>query len=402
MNLCLLPAKNLSRPTMINKAFAMKDEIVTWRREFHMHPELGFHEIQTSARIAEITEQLGCRVRVNVGKTGVVAELGSGTPIIALRADMDALPIQELNNVDYKSQNLGVMHACGHDSHAAMLLGAVSLLAKEKFTGIVRFLFQPSEEVGDDEGVSGAPRMIEDGVLAGVDMILALHVDPATAVGDIRVEEGPASGGVDSWFGTILGKGGHGAKPHETIDPIYIAAHVIFAVNAIISRKMFAFDPAVVSIGSIQGGQAENVIPDRIEISGTLRYTQERVQKQLQVEIRRAFEIACSLGGNYDLYFEIGTPPMRNHADAVQLIRQTATDIIGKEHVLSFSKDLGAEDFGCFSEVVPGAMFLLGARIEGNERYGHNPHFDIDERALPIGSAILAGAASRFLLKRRS
>jgi len=254
--------------------------------------------------------------------------------------------------------------------------------------------------VGDDEGISGAPRMIADGAMEGVDMVIALHVDPSTPVGDIRVKQGPASGGVDSWFGKIIGKGGHGARPHDTIDPFYLAAHIIFALNAISSRRLSAFDPSVVSIGSLKGGQTENVIPDYVEITGTLRFTQARVQERLHAEITRAFELARSLGGDYKLRFEIGTPPMQNDPRAVELIQLAAGGILGLEHVLEPDNDLGAEDFGCFSEIAPGAMFTLGVRIEGDERQGHNPRFDIDERALPIGTAILSECVLRFLKEK--
>jgi amidohydrolase len=362
-----------------------------------MHPELGFHEMRTSMRVAEIAEKLGCRVRRGVGRTGVVAELGDGKPVIALRADMDALPIQEANQVPYASQNPGVMHACGHDSHTSMLLGTAAILAKEEFPGMVRFLFQPSEEVGDEDGISGAPRMIADGAMEGVEMIIGLHVDPSTPVGDILLEAGPASGGVDSWFGTVIGKGGHGARPHNSIDPFYLAAHIIIALNVIPSRKLSAFDPVVVSIGSLHGGQTENVIPDQLEMTGTLRYTESRVQKQIHDEITRAFELVRPLGGDFKVRFENGMPPMINHPDAVDLIRQAAGGILGEEHILRPEKDLGAEDFGCFSELAPGAMFSLGTRIEGDERMGHNARFDIDERALPIGTAILAESVLRYL-----
>jgi len=375
----------------------MQGQLVEWRRDFHMHPELGFRETRTSTIVAEVLEKLGCRVHRNVGKSGVVADLGTGKPMIAIRADMDALPIQEANAVPYVSQNPGVMHACGHDAHTAMLLGAATLLAEEKFPGTLRFLFQPSEEAGDNEGISGAPRMIQDGAMAGVDMVIALHVDPATPVGDIRLESGPASGGVDSWFGRVIGKGGHGAHAHETIDPIFISAHVIFALNGIVSRRLHPFSPAVVSVGAIHAGQAENVIPDQVDFAGTLRYTERKVQEQIHAEIERAFSLARTLGGDYELRFEIGTPPMQNHPAAVELIRLAAADLLGEAHILPFKKELGAEDFGCFSEVAPGAMFALGTRIEGDQRYGHNPRFDIDERALPIGAAILVEAVLRFL-----
>ncbi|MFH1906282.1 MAG: M20 family metallopeptidase [Chloroflexota bacterium] len=384
---------------MLNKAKAIQEQLTAWRRDFHMHPELGFQETRTAAKVAETLEGFGYRVRRGVGKTGVIAEIGAGKPIIAIRADMDALPIVEANDVPYCSKNEGVMHACGHDGHTTMGLGAALLLAREQFPGTVRFLFQPSEEVADEENLSGAPRMIAEGAMKNVDMVIALHVDPATPVGDIRIESGPASGGVDSWFGRVVGKGGHGARPQETIDPIFISAHVIFALNGIVSRRVHPFSPAVVSIGAIHAGQAENVIPAQVDFAGTLRYTEHKVQEQIHVEIERAFTLARTLGGDYELRFEIGTPPMQNHPAAVELIQKTAADLLGGEHILPFQKELGAEDFGCFSEVAPGAMFVLGARIEGDERFGHNPRFDIDERALPVGAALLAESARRFLRK---
>ena len=382
---------------MLDKAKSIEKQIVDWRRDFHMHPELGFTETRTSAKVAEACEKMGYRVRRGVGRTGVVADFGSGSPVIAIRADMDALPILESNQVPYASQNAGVMHACGHDGHTAMALGAASLLAREKFQGTVRFLFQPSEEVGDEEGISGAPRMIEDGAMEGVDFVIAQHVDPAAATGTIGIEAGPSSGGVDSWFGEIIGHGGHGAKPETTVDPFFITAHVIFAMNGIVSRRINPFDPAVVSIGSINGGFTENVIPDRVKLTGTLRYTDVKVQKKIHAEIERAFEIARTLGGEYELKFEIGTPPMINHPKAADLIRAVGVDLLGNENVRPFEKTLGAEDFGCFMEHVPGAMFTLGIRIDSDPRTIHNPHFDINENALPIGTAILAESALRFL-----
>jgi amidohydrolase len=382
---------------MLDKAKAIQDQLIAWRRDFHMHPELGFQETRTAAKVAEVCEGLGYHVRRGIGKTGVVADLGSGSPVIAIRADMDALPIVEANEVPYCSKNKGVMHACGHDAHTAMALGTAALLAKEKFPGTVRFLFQPSEEMADEENLSGAMRMVAEGAMQGVDMVIALHVDPYSQVGNIRIESGPASGGVDSWFGAVLGKGAHGARPFDSIDPVYITGHVILALNAIISRRMHPFDPSVVSIGSLHGGQAENVIPDRMEFSGTLRYTEMRVQKEIHTEIERAFALSRALGGDYELRFEIGTPPMQNHPEAVKLIETAAADLLGREHILPFKKELGAEDFGCFSDVAPGAMFVLGTLIEGDERFGHNPRFDIDERALPIGTAVLAESALHFL-----
>ena len=386
---------------MLKQSHHIQEEIIEWRRDFHMHPELGFHEIRTSARVADELEKLGYRVRRGVGRTGVMADFGEeGGPCIAIRADMDALPILEANDVPYKSQNDGTMHACGHDSHTAMALGAATLLASEKFPGKVRFLFQPSEEIADEEGISGAPRMIEDGAMQGVDMIIALHVDPSSPVGNVHINDGPSSGGVDSWFGRIIGIGGHGAKPNETVDPFFLAAQVIMALNGIVSRRIHPFDPAVVSIGTLNGGFTQNVIPAEVEISGTLRYTEFSVQKKIQDEIRRSFEVATTLGGSYELRFEIGAPPMMNHPDVSRLIESAAIDLVGKEHVSPIPKELGAEDFGAFTQIAPGAMFTLGSLIEGDQRFLHHPRLDLDERAFPIGTAVLAESALRFLRNR--
>jgi amidohydrolase len=382
---------------MLDKARSIRKQIMDWRRDFHMHPELGFTETRTSAKVAEVCEQLGYRVRRGVGRTGVVADFGNGKPVVAIRADMDALPILEANKVPYASQNPGVMHACGHDSHTAMALGAASLLVKEKFPGTVRFLFQPSEEVGDDEGISGAPRMIEDGAMEGVDFVIAQHVDAVAMTGTIGIEPGASSGGVDSWFGKVIGRGGHGAKPEATIDPFYITAHVIFALNGIISRRINPFDPAVVSIGSVNGGFTQNVIPESVDITGTLRYADFSVQKQIHAEITRAFEISKTLGGDYELKFEIGDPPLINDPGVSELIHAVGVDLLGTENVRPSVKTLGAEDFGRFLMHAPGAMFTLGVLIDDDPRQIHNPRFDLNEDALPIGTAVLAESALRFL-----
>jgi amidohydrolase len=383
--------------SLVNHAKAMLPQLSEWRRHFHQYPELGFQERGTAAHIAEVLTSFGYRVRTGVGRTGVIAEYGQGPPLVGIRADMDALPIPETDDRSYTSRHPGLMHACGHDAHIAMALGSAALLRHEPFPGTIRFLFQPSEEVADAEGISGAPAMIQDGALEGMGIILALHVDPATPVEHIRIAVGPSSGGVDSFRGAVIGTGGHGARPHAVIDPFYITAHVILALNGIISRRIDPFEPAVVSIGTIHGGQADNVIPERVKLSGTIRFMQPDIQQQIHIEVRRAFEIARTLGGDYELSFEIGTPPMINDARVVHLIQQVAADLFGTENVLPPLNGLGAEDFGCFSERVPGAMFSLGCRIEGDERQLHNPRFDLDEHCLPVGSAILVEAALRYL-----
>ncbi len=382
---------------MLQRAQDIYGQLVAWRREIHAHPELGFRETHTAARVAEVLTGLGYRVRTGVGRTGVVAERGEGYPVIAIRADMDALPIQEANDVPYASRVPGVMHACGHDAHTAIALGVAKLLADESFPGTVRLLFQPAEEVADEEGLSGAPRMIQDGAMEGVDAALALHVDPSVRAGDIVLETGPSSAGVDTFYTTILGSGGHGASPHKAVDPIYIAAHVVLALHGIVSRRLDPMAPAVISIGSIHGGHADNVIPDRVELTGTIRYMKPEVQRQIHAEIERALQIARVLGGDYELHLEIGYPPMMNDARIVELFRKVALDLLGEEHIQPPHPGMGAEDFGYFSELAPGAMLGLGCRIERDERVAHSPRFDIDERCLPVGAAILAEAALRLL-----
>ncbi len=383
---------------MIKQAHAISEEIIEWRRDFHAHPELGFDVHRTAGIVADELEKMGYRVKRGVGKTGVVAEIGEGGKMVAIRADMDALPILEQNDTEYASQNPGKMHACGHDSHTAMALGAAMILAKEKLPGRVRFLFQPSEETADEEGKSGAQRMAADGAMDNVDFVIAQHVDPNHPVGTIAINAGPSSGGVDSWFATIKGKGGHGAYPHTTVDPFYLLGHVILALNAIISRRIDPFEPSVVSIGSINGGFTENVIPESIKLTGTLRYTSLPVHKQLLAEIKAAFDIVRSLGGDYELKIETGGPPMINNEMVSDAIEKVGQDLLGNDKVLKLHKTLGAEDFSSFLELAPGAMFTLGTMIEGREVYQlHHPKFDLDERALPVGTAVLAETAMRFL-----
>jgi amidohydrolase len=353
-----------------------------------MHPELGFEETRTAALVAEVLESLGYRVQTGVGRTGVVGERGQGHPIVAIRADMDALPLQETNEAPYASQVPGVMHACGHDAHTAIALGVATLLAQETFPGTIRFLFQPSEEKSDEEGVSGAPRMVEDGAMEGVDAVLALHVHGGTPVGTITLDAGPSSAGVDSFWATITGRGGHGAYPHKGVDPIHIAGHVILALHGIVSRRLDPFDPAVITVGSIHGGRANNVIPEEVRIAGTIRYEDPEVQTLLHAEIERALAVARALGGAYAL---------RIRTEIVGLLREVAGELLGPEQVKPREKGMGAEDFAVLTGLAPGAMFRLGCRIDGDERKAHGPRFDVDERCLPLGAAILAEAALRLL-----
>lgn len=384
---------------MLEKAHEIEEQLITWRRDIHRHPELGFQEFRTAARVAEELEAIGYRVETGIGRTGVVAELGEGAPVVAIRADMDALPIEETNDVPYASETPGVMHACGHDCHVAIALGVATLLRDESFPGRVRFLLQPAEETEDEDGVSGAPRMVEGGAMEDVDAVLALHVDSSRPVGDIGIAEGTVTAGVDSFFANVAGEGGHGAYPHTVIDPIYITGHVILALHAIVSRKLHPADPAVVSIGSIHGGKASNVIPEEVALSGTIRYMEESVRDRIHQEIKRALQIAETMGGDFALEISTGYPPMVNAPSVVAVLRKTTADLLGEDHIQSGRQEMGAEDFGFFSSMAPGAMFRLGARIEGDERKHHNPRFDVDESCLPLGAAILAEAALRLLHK---
>jgi len=383
---------------MLKQSHGISEELIEWRRDFHMHPETGFDLHRTSKIVADELEKMGYRVRRGVGKTGIVAQIGEGGKMVAIRADMDALPIFELNDVEYKSQNAGAMHACGHDSHTAMALGAALLLSKEKLPGRVCFLFQPCEETVDEEGLSGAQRMCAEGAMEGVDFVIAQHVDPARPVGTIDINPGPASGGVDSWRLVIRGKGGHGAHPDKAVDPFYLTSHFIIAVNAIVSRRLDPFEPAVVSIGAINGGHTENVIPEEVTIKGTIRFTSAETHQLIRAEMQRAFDMLKVLGGDYQVHFDYGGLPMINDKHVAELIEKTGKDLLGPDNVGAMHKTLGAEDFGEFMKYAPGAMFNLGTQKAGHEDFPlHHPKFDLDERALPIGTAMLAETAKRMM-----
>lgn len=383
---------------MIKQAHSISEELIEWRRDFHQHPETGFDVFRTAGIVADELEKMGYRVTRGVGKTGVVAEIGEGGKLVAIRADMDALPIFEQNETEYVSLNEGKMHACGHDSHTAMALGAAKILAKEKLNGRIRFLFQPCEETADDEGLSGAQRMYAEGAVNGVDYVIAQHVDPSMPVGTISINEGPSGGGVTSWQATIYGKGGHGAYPHASNDPFVLLTHVIMGINAIISRRLDPFEPAVISIGAVNGGFTENVIPDKVELKGTIRFTSLEVEKQIREELTRVFEIVKTLGGDYKLNVLFGGMPTMNDKFVSDTIAQVGKDLLGEDSVHPLAKTLGAEDFPEFLKDAPGAMYTLGTRIEGRPIYElHHPKFDLDERALPVGTAVLAETALRFL-----
>ncbi len=389
---------------MLERAKALAPELVRLRRDIHAHPELSFQEYRTAALVAETLQEIGgIAVRTGVAKTGVVGELGSGDgPTIAIRADMDALPILEATGAEYASTNSGVMHACGHDAHTAMLLGAAHLLrerfAAEELRGRVRFLFQPSEEAWDDEGKSGGLRMVEEGVMEGVDAVIAIHVDSMLPFGKVTVHHGWTSAAVDDFFGTILGTGGHGASPHDGTDPIFMLIPVLTALHGIRSRRIDPAEPGILSVGVVRGGEATNVIPNAVELHGTLRSYSPAVRELLVTEVEKAFAVARAYGGDYRLRIERGYPAGWNDTRVAGWMEQSAGRFLGDDCFDRSPAGLGAEDFAYMAQQAPGAMLMLGAAIgDGTARGHHTPIFDIDERCLPVGAAILAETALRFL-----
>lgn len=384
---------------MLPLAQSLKPRLIEIRRAIHRQPELGFAVHRTAERVARTLKELGVEVQTGVGKTGVVGHLGDGPgPVIGIRADMDALPILEATGLEYASQTPGAMHACGHDAHTTMLLGVAMLLAQEKLPGQIRLLFQPSEEVADEEGISGAPRMIDDGALDGVDHVIALHVDGSLDVGLIGVEAGQVSGAVDTFRAHVRGTGGHGAHPDLTNDPIWLTAQVLNALYAVPSRRVDPFQPSVLSLGIVRGGEASNVIPASVYIEGTLRSMDDKVRAQLIAEVERCLQIARALGGDYTLAIERGYPSMFNDAGVVNCIRETAGALLGDNALDAPQLTMGAEDFAFMTQRAPGAMFRLGVKTPGAPpRFLHTPDFVLDEDALPIGAALLAETALRLM-----
>ncbi|CAN5383287.1 M20 family metallopeptidase [soil metagenome] len=384
---------------MLDKAKAINDQLVAWRRDIHAHPELSFQEQRTARLVANELEAMGIEVQTGVAKTGVVGYLGEGSPVIGIRADMDALPIEEENKVPYASQTPGVMHACGHDAHTAMLLGVARLLSEmpDRPAGQIRFLFQPSEEAHDNEQKSGGMRMVEEGVLDGVDAVIALHVASDLPANQIMIEGGYTTANEDSFQITLTGTGGHGAYPHQGTDPTFILAQVINAIQGIRSRRIDPTKAATISIGSIHAGTVSNVIPSKVEITGTMRSFDDETREKLKVELAQALGVARALGGDFTVTFNAGYPATYNDPSVAGTIRQTVTDLVGAEAVMTPEAGMGAEDFSYMARKAPGAMFMLGAKYDAVSRPHHTPVFDISEAVLPLGTAVLAEATCRLL-----
>jgi amidohydrolase len=387
---------------LLPRATHLAGELSALRRDFHRHPELAFQEHRTAKVVAEYLKHLGCDVRTGVGITGVVGELRNGPgPIIALRADMDALPIQEDAEHDYASTVPGVMHACGHDAHMAGLLGAARLLSEDLATGTlppgtVRFLFQPSEERMDEEGKSGATRMVEDGAMEGVAAVAGLHVGAHLPSGKVFVKDGPIMAGSDDLHVVVRGRSAHAALPHEGVDALVLAAQAILGAQQTVSRRLSPMEHGVVTFGQIHGGVAANVVPEEVTLEGTVRYFVEDVRTRLHEGVTGAFKGLEAQGGRVQVGIRRGYPPVVNDRRITRVAQAVAEAVVGEDDVWEAEPMMGAEDFAILARQAPGAFLWLGAALP-DAREHHHPRFDIEESVLPVASALLAGLAMALL-----
>lgn len=385
-----------------DEALAMQDELVERRRDFHRHPELAFQEVRTAGIVATALNELGLEVQTGVGKTGVIGMLEGDHdgPTLLVRADMDALPILEENKTDYVSSNSGVMHACGHDGHTTIGLAVARMLSERRsdIHGRIKFVFQPAEEIGQ-----GAQAMISDGALTSPrpDYSIGLHLWNDMPIGEVGVTAGPCMSAADIWRCTITGRGGHGANPNQTRDPILAAAQVITALQSIVSRNVDALDSAVVTVGSLHAGDAFNVIPDTAELKGTLRTYLKSTKDLVHQRVREICEgVAAAMGCAADLELIPMTVTVNNNPDIADRIAGIAARQVGSNNVHRDVRTMGSEDVSLFMDDIPGCYFFVGsANAERGLNYPHhNARFDIDEAALPIAAAILADAAASFVI----
>ena len=397
----------LTAAEVLDRARAVHEQMRGWRRAIHRYPELTFTEQRTAGLVNAALSDLGIVTETEVAKTGVVGHIrGSEGPVVGLRADMDALPIQEINGAEFDSTRPGIMHACGHDAHTAMLLGAATVLkglAEEgRLPGTVRLLFQPSEEAQDDEGKSGGMRMVEEGALAGLDAVFGLHVDAFHDVGHVSSRSGPLLAAADKFTLVVRGAGGHAARPQSAIDPIALSAHVIHAVQQVVSRRLDPVEPGVITIGTIHGGTVNNVIPDEVVMTGTIRSFSPDVRELLRAELKRAASIVEPLGGKAEVTIYPGYPATVNDAAATDLMLGAMCELLGDEQVHHSEMIMGAEDFSYMAQEAPGAFLFLGVHNPAwREFYPvHRADFRLDEDALPIGAAALVTTALRWMEKK--
>ncbi len=389
-----------------NQAKKIQERLVEWRRHFHQHPEIGLEVPETAGFIQQELTKLGLEVRAGVGGHGVVATITGDKPgkCIAIRSDMDALPIREDTGLSFASQTEGRMHACGHDAHMAMALGAASLLSRNKgeIAGSVKFLFQPAEE-----GPGGAKPMIEDGALENpkVDAVIGLHTGSIwkdAEPGDVYVSRGPMMACLDRVDIKIKGKGGHGAMPHETVDAISIASQVLSNLQTIVSRETSPSDPAVITIGKMSGGVAFNVIAEEVVLEGTVRAMNQELREFLDERIEAIVKgITTASRGSYEYKYTYGYPPLVNDASFTEEFEKVAKEIVGPEKVKPIPvPTMGGEDMAYFLQAAPGTFFFLaGSNREKGQVYPHHhSKFDIDEDMLYLGPALFSAMAVRWLI----
>jgi amidohydrolase len=374
-------------------------EIIGLRRHLHANPELSYEEFNTAKFISETLKAFGLKPREGIANTGVVVLIEGRNPgkkTVALRADIDALPITEENKVAYKSKNTGVMHACGHDVHTASLLGTAAILSelKDQFEGTIKLIFQPGEE----KNPGGASYMIKEGVLENPApaSIIGQHVMPLLPVGKIGFREGMYMASSDELYLKVIGKGGHGAAPELTIDPIVIASHIILGLQQVISRNASPKQPTVLTFGNISGKGATNIIPDEVNMAGTFRALNEDWRKEgLRRIVKMAEGIAESMGARCEVTISHGYPYLQNNPELTRRIRHAAEQYVGVENVVDLDLAMGSEDFAYYSHIIPASFYRLGTRNEakGITSYVHTPTFDIDEDALAIGPGLMAWMA---------
>ena len=383
-------------PRLSADVSAIQADLVALRRDLHQNPELAWAERRTAGRVAAFLEGSGLDVRAGVAGTGLVATArGAGARTVVLRADMDGLPIQEQSDAPYASRVPGVMHACGHDGHTAIGAAAARVLGARRPAGTVRVLFQPAEE-----GEGGAQRVLAEGALEGADVILGIHLWNELPVGTIGVKAGPLMAAVDRLSIVVRGRGGHGGHPHRAADPVVAAAQVVLALQTLVSREVSPLDSAVLTVGAIHGGQAFNVIPDEVTLTGTVRTFDAALRRSIPDRVRRiAGGVASALQCEAEVEVRPGNPPVVNDAAVAALARRAAVRVVGEENVVEPEPTMGGEDMAVYFERVPGCFVFVGSAnpARGLDQPHHSPRFDFDEAALAIGCEFMVQVAEEAL-----
>ncbi|MNI16094.1 putative hydrolase YxeP [compost metagenome] len=390
----------MNKGIFLQQSDSIEEEIVSIRRHLHQYPELGFKEHLTSSYVADYLRKLGLQVHSGVAGTGVVALMESGRPgpCLAVRADMDALPLQELTGLPYTSCHDGVMHACGHDGHMAMALGAARLLteAKERLCGSVKFIFQPAEEM-----LGGARHMISAGVLESprVDGIVGLHLWPDLPTGVFGVKSGTVMASMDHVDITVQGRAGHGAAPHQGVDAIIAAAQLLTALQVLVSRESDPSEPVVLSMGSIHGGSLPNIIADAVEMRGTVRAIDQGTRERMKRRVTELAEcVSSAMSAKAEVNYEFGYPPTVNDASLMELAEETLSSLYGKAAIRHLMQSqMTSEDMAYYMEQIPGVFLLVGAGGEEGGKYPlHHPQMTIDEKSLALGAQFLANFVSNY------